>query len=129
MSHARAFRLIRTLLGVATLATISACVQQPQISYQTQVEPILQENCKECHSRQGEGYKKSGFSVENYEDLMKGTKFGAVVIPGSGITSTLYLLVAGKADPSIRMPHGKKPLSEYEVNVIKNWIDQGAKNN
>lgn len=128
MSHARALGQ-RALLGVAILTTISACVQEPQISYQTRIEPILHENCKECHSPQGEGYTKSGFSVQTYEDLMKGTKFGAVVIPGSGITSTLYLLVAGKADPSIRMPHGKKPLSDYEVKVIKTWIDQGAKNN
>jgi hypothetical protein len=110
------------------MVTISACVQQPQISYRTQVEPILQEHCKECHSRNGEGYKKSGFSVDNYEDVMKGTKFGAVVVPGSAITSTLYLLVAGKADPSIRMPHDKKPLSEYDTKLIKTWIDEGAKN-
>lgn len=127
MSHARAFGR-RVLLWVATMVTISACVQQPQISYRTQVEPILQEHCKECHSRNGEGYKKSGFSVDNYEDVMKGTKFGAVVVPGSAITSTLYLLVAGKADPSIRMPHDKKPLSEYDTKLIKTWIDEGAKN-
>lgn len=127
MSHARAFGR-KVLLGVATLTAISACVQQPQVSYRTQVEPILQEHCKECHSLNGEGYKKSGFSVDSYEHVMKGTKFGAVVVPGAAITSTLYLLVAGKADPSIRMPHGKKSLSEYDVKVIKTWIDQGAKN-
>jgi hypothetical protein len=48
--------------------------------------------------------------MDSYDNFMKGTKFGEVIIPGSAITSTLYLLVAGKT-------------------VIKTWIDQGAKNN
>jgi Planctomycete cytochrome C len=128
MSHVRAFGQ-RVLLWVAVLTSIGACVQERQVSYRTQVEPILQAHCKECHSLNGEGYKKSGFSVESYEQVMKGTKFGEVIVPGAAITSTLYLLITGKADPSISMPHGRKPLSEYDLKVIKTWIDQGAKNN
>jgi hypothetical protein len=128
MSHARAFGQ-RVLLWAAMLMGISACVQEHQVSYRTQIQPILQEHCKECHSSNGEGYKKSGFSVESYEQVMKGTKFGEVIIPGAAITSTLYILITGKADPSISMPHGRKPLSDYDVKLIKTWIDQGAKNN
>jgi hypothetical protein len=128
MSHAWAFGR-RVLLWGIMLLSISACEQESQISYGTQVEPILQEHCKECHSLNGEGYKKSGFSVESYEQLMKGTKFGAVIIPGAAVTSTLYILITGKADPSISMPHGRKPLSDYDIKLIKTWIDQGAKNN
>jgi hypothetical protein len=128
MSHARAVGL-GVLLWAAMLIGISSCTREPQISYRTQIEPILQEHCKECHSLNGEGYKKSGFSVESYEQLMKGTKFGAVIIPGAAVTSTLYILITGKADPSISMPHGRKPISDHDIKLIKTWIDQGAKNN
>ena len=128
MSHARAVGL-GVLLWAAMLIGISSCTREPQISYRTQIEPILQEHCKECHSQNGVGYKKSGFSVESYEQLMKGTKFGAVIIPGAAVTSTLYILITGKADPSISMPHGRKPISDHDIKLIKTWIDQGAKNN
>jgi hypothetical protein len=38
-------------------------------------------------------------------------------------------LVAGKVDPSIRMPHGKEALTQEEITAIEHWIEQGAKNN
>jgi hypothetical protein len=61
---------------------------------------------------------------------MKGTKFGPVVKPGDSFTSALVMLVEGRADPSLRMPHdeGDKP-SEKEIELVKAWIDQGAPNN
>jgi len=48
-------------------------------------------------------------------------------VPGSSVSSTLYRLVSGKADPSIRMPHGQAALSDTDVSTIATWIDQGAK--
>ena len=58
---------------------------------------------------------------------MKGTKFGPVVVAGDPLSSSLYRLVAGKVDPSIRMPHGKEALSQEEILKIEQWIEQGAK--
>ena len=109
------------------LAVIVGCT--PQQSYQADIRPILKKNCYECHLPGGPGYEKSGFSMDNYEHLMKGTKFGEVIIPGASISSSLYLMVAGKTHSTIRMPHDRKPLPEEDVETIKIWIDQGAKNN
>jgi hypothetical protein len=41
----------------------------------------------------------------------------------------LAILIEHKADPSINMPHGRQPLAENEIEVIKTWIDQGAQQN
>ena len=68
--------------------------------------------------------------MESYESLMKGTKFGPVIVPGNALSSSLVILIEGKADPAIKMPHGSLqmiPLKEREI--IKKWIQQGAKNN
>jgi len=102
---------------------------EPELSYEAHIKPILKKHCYECHLVGGKGYEASGFLMDSYDNFMKGTKFGEVIIPGSAITSTLYLLVAGKTDLSIRMPHGQFPLPERQVEMIKTWIDQGAKNN
>jgi hypothetical protein len=126
MSFPRIF--IATVFALG-LAVIVGCRPQPQLSYQADIRPILKKNCYECHLPGGEGSEKSGFSVDSYEHLMKGTKFGEVIIPGSSISSSLYLMIAGKTDHTIRMPHGQKPLPKEDVEAIKIWIDQGAKNN
>jgi hypothetical protein len=65
--------------------------------------------------------------LDSYPAAMRGTNFGPVIIPGQAINSTLYRLVSGQADPSLRMPHQGAPLNDEIVNKIKDWIDQGAK--
>ncbi len=77
----------------------------------------------------GIGFKKSGFQVDSYRHVMQGTKYGPVIVPGSSNSSTLYRLIAGKANPEIRMPYHRDPLPEETVELIATWIDQGAKNN
>jgi len=108
------------------------------ISFANDVKPILLEHCAECHNQTGEGTTASDFSVLDYDSVMSGTKFGAVVIPGSSISSSLYLLIDEKTAPEIQMPpHHDVSLSagrgealpEDKVEIIRTWIDQGAKNN
>jgi len=121
-------------LGIAVIS--AGCSQE--VSFQKDVNPILQGKCLSCHDGQGEGVEASGFSVRSYEDLMKGTKFGKVVVPGDSLSSSLYRLIDHQADPKIQMPPhhdealaaGKmQSLSGAQINTIKAWIDQGAKNN
>ena len=121
-------------LGIAVIG--SGCSQE--VSFQKDVNPILQESCLSCHDGKGEGVEASGFSVRSYDDLMKGTKFGQVIVPGDSLSSSLYRLIDHQADPKIQMPPhhdealsaGKmQSLSGAQINTIKAWIDQGAKNN
>jgi hypothetical protein len=67
--------------------------------------------------------------MSSYETFMKGGKYGAFVIPGDPFASNLMVLVEGRAHPSIRMPHGREKLSEGEIEVLKVWVQEGAKNN
>lgn len=117
-----------TLTVLISLAVLgSACSQQ--VSFKQDVSPILGEHCLSCHKTGGEGFTASGFSVESYEAVMKGTKLGSVVTPGSHADSTVVLLLERKAHPSVNMPKDKPPLPEKQIDVIRRWIDQGAKNN
>ena len=85
------------------IAVFSAGCSQ-DVSYQKDVSPILQENCLSCHDGTGEGAQASGFNVTSYDALMKGTKFGEVVVPGDSLSSSLYRLIDHQADPRIQMP-------------------------
>ena len=123
-------------LSIATVAIASGCSKE--ISYSKDVKPIINTSCLECHDGKGEGSEESGLILNTYDDLMRGTKFGQVVVPGDSESSTLFRLIAHKADPKIHMPPHTKDtlaskiktsLTEKQIDIIKTWIDQGAKNN
>ena len=130
-------RLLVSISAIAISTGIAGCGRS-EVSYSADVQPILEIACIECHTSSGEGVAASGFSVNDYESVMKGTTLGAVVVSGSSISSTLYRVIAGKTDPEIRMPpHHEEswadgrgtPLADDEIQLIADWIDQGAKNN
>ena len=113
------------------LAFTSGCARRTAVvSYQKDVAPILQKHCASCHVPGQPGYAASGFDLQGYDSLMKGTRYGAVVLPGDPMTSVLVMLIEGRVDPSIKMPHGgANPLTETEIKTIRRWVKQGAKNN
>lgn len=123
--------LVLPCLTVALLAAAPGCARkQEPVSYQKDVAPILTSRCASCHVPGQPGYQASGFDLSSYDKLLKGTKFGPVVLPGDPLTSTLVMLIEGRADPSLKMPHGDaQPLTETEIKTIRRWVEQGAKNN
>ena len=127
----------RALLWLTPTLLMTAC-GQGQVSFSDDVLPILDRYCADCHGSTGEGAERSEYRVTDYENVMKGTKFGQVVVPGSRLSSALYLVIAGKTAPEIRMPpHNEESLaagrgvmlSADAIETIGLWIDQGAKNN
>ena len=113
------------LTGVAMLAACSL----KNVSYGKDVQPILAKNCTECHAPGKPGFDASALDTTSYLSLMKGGKFGPLIKPGDAFTSALNMLVEGRAHPSIRMPHGKERLSSGEIEMLKVWVNEGAKNN
>lgn len=127
----RPMNLVCLSAVAVSLAVAAGCAhKQEPVSYQKDVAPILAANCASCHVPGQPGYAASGFDLGGYDSLMKGTKFGAVVIPGDPLTSVLVMLIEGRADPSLKMPHGgAPPLTEQQIKTIRRWVKQGAKNN
>jgi hypothetical protein len=128
--------------SLAALVGLSGCERgadtASQVSFKDDVLPIMKSNCVQCHDVASEGVATSGLNLSDYDAIMKGTRYGAVVVPGSAESSSLYLVVAHKTDPKIHMPphhqdsmaEGRgEALSELQIETIKAWIDQGAQNN
>ena len=118
--------------GPAPLGPVQqACAQNAapngKISFADDIKPILRGWCVQCHQPGGEGYEKSGLDLTSYEGLMKGTKFGPMVIPGQPDNSNLITLVEGRA--KITMPLRHRKLPNCLRNNIWSWIFEGAKNN
>lgn len=109
---------------------MAACGGEAKVSFSQDVQPILEQHCIECHQAGGQGEVASGLVLTSYEGLMKGTRNGPMVIAGDVEGSNLLVLIEGRADPSIKMPHGdNQPVSQADIQTIRYWIKQGAKNN
>jgi len=119
-----------TVLFIALAAGLTGCAREEAVSFSQDVKPIIDQSCLACHKEGGEGFEASGFSMVTYDDLMKGTNFGPMIIGGDSAGSNMIVLMEGRADPSISMPHGAmKPVRSADIETIRLWIDQGAKNN
>ncbi|MBF0109756.1 MAG: hypothetical protein HQL76_11320 [Magnetococcales bacterium] len=124
----------RTMLGAWVFLGISLghsvavnAENRGMISYNEDVRPIFQIRCLECHSGNGSGVVGSGLNMETYENLMRGTRYGPIIIPGNAMVSNLNVLVEGRA--GIRMPHNRKRLTTCEIDILRDWVNQGARNN
>ena len=119
----RFFTLTGTYLVVCTV--IWSC--QPdadQISYNKDIRPILNENCLACH---GGIRQQGGFSLLFEEDVYQPTESGKpAIVPGSRHKSELFNRIVHH-DPEYRMPQEADPLTEDQIELIGQWIDQGAK--
>ena len=101
----------------------------PRVSFSEDVLPLLKFRCSSCHQAGGEGYEKSGMDLTSYQGIMKGTKFGPMVVPGDPEASNLMRLLDWRVSAELRMPHGKKQLSICDRDTIRTWIFEGAKDN
>jgi cytochrome c len=120
------------VIGGVSLTTLpppdSACAQEVT-SFADDVMPIFRGRCVGCHQIGSEGYEKSGLDLTTYAGVMKGTKFGPMVIPRDPDSSNLIWLLDWRGSPELRMPHGKKKLSVCDRSAIRAWIIEGAKDN
>jgi mono/diheme cytochrome c family protein len=122
-----------TLIGLA--AAIPTNAGPSEVSFAKQVLPIFMAHCASCHSPGGVGYISSNMDLTNYRSLQSGSMGGIAVIPFHSDRSALirYLdtnwhsqdLSALKMPP----PPQYSQLPDADIATIRDWIDQGAKNN
>ncbi len=88
------------------------------VSFRNNVQPIFAARCVTCHGG------TNGLSLDTYENVMKGSVNGAVVVPSDVYNSRLaYYVYSGY------MPFRNTPLTSTEIQTILDWIASGAPNN
>jgi mono/diheme cytochrome c family protein len=117
------------LIGFDVVAPSSQLCAADTQSFTEDILPLFKWRCAGCHQPGGEGYEKIGLDMTTYEGVMKGTKFGPMVIARDPDSSNLMWLLDWRAAPQLRMPHNKKQLSKCDRDAIRAWIREGAKNN
>lgn len=95
-----------------------------KVDFNTQVKPILEAACTHCH---GVDKDKGDFRLHTKEDMIKGNENGPGLTPGDLKKSSIYTTLILPADDDMVMPPAKEGLlDKTQIEVVKNWIEQGA---
>ena len=101
--------------------------QVQNVSFQTEVLPILKQYCVSCHGN------TAGINLDSYQAVMNNEGFNwksNVVVPGDATNSGLYdVLLEQPRFQLQQMPTGGPYLTGDEIEIIKTWINEGAQNN
>jgi hypothetical protein len=94
------------------------------VSFSSNVLPILSgHGCTGCHGG------TNGLTVGTVASLLAGGNHGPAVIAGHADSSLIVAKISPTPPFGSRMPLGGPYLSTAEIQTIKDWINQGAKNN
>lgn len=123
-----------TVVDVSTppkTATLNIRINPPPagVSFSREIIPIFSANCTSCHGGTAGLFLTPGEAYTNLVNVpaQTGTCAGTPrVTPGNSSASALYLRVTGNC--SQRMPLGGQ-LAASDIELIRQWIDQGAENN
>ena len=94
-----------------------------QINYESQIQPIFDANCVSCHTPGG----SATLDLTSYNGVMTGGWTGPAITAGDHVNSLLYQRLilpqfsAGSMPPNV-------PLSQAQIDLIAQWIDEGAGN-
>src|SRR5215472_7581469 len=102
---------------------LAPALSAQSVSFDKQIRPVLTRNCAGCHQPVS---KQAGLSLATYEDFVKGGNKGAAFTPGDPDKSIVIAYLTGEAKP--QMPFGGKPLPDEQIDLIRRWIREGAKN-
>lgn len=96
-------------------------------SFNRDIRPILAEHCFACHG-QDEKTRKGGLRLDVRESALQGGKSKKpAIVPGEAERSELIArITTHEEDDLMPPPEQKKPLSEAEIGLLKEWIGGGA---
>jgi len=134
-------------VAVLAAAVLSGCLgvcsavraADAPVDFDTQIKPIFKQSCIKCHSLDNPRKSAaSGLQLDVKEAALKGGKKGKDkdIVPGDSTQSFVYKLLLGPtsidgkhvdAMPKQKKGEEFKPLEKEQIELIKSWIDQGAK--
>ena len=118
---------LRSLL-LFTLLCCSGASAQSAVSFSKEVYPLLKAKCLKCHEKDDEN--PNNFAMDNYQLLRTSGTTKDMIVPGDAAKSYFIVKLLPKPPKGAQMPiFSKKKLTDEEVDLLKRWIDQGAKEN
>tara|TARA_R110002096_G_scaffold387471_4_gene581655 strand:- start:2080 stop:2502 length:423 start_codon:yes stop_codon:yes gene_type:complete len=123
MQHFHCF--ICPLIAFAILLPTTSSANETAVSFKKDIKPVLREKCVHCHNKK---ILPDRVSFESASEAFTTTKSGQkIIVPGAPEKSLILLALEGGSHFELAMPQtGPKP-SIRDIQLIRQWIAEGAK--
>jgi mono/diheme cytochrome c family protein len=106
-------------------ADAAAASATNQVSFYKQLRPIFQSQCHGCHQP---AKAKGGYVMTDFDRLFApGDSKEQPVVAGNPDASLLIKQIT-PVNGEAEMPKGKPPLAAHELELVRRWVAEGAKN-
>lgn len=108
---------------LAVVILLCASCAKKKVDFSAEVKPILNKHCISCHG----GVKRNAkFSLLFRHEALDTAESGKrVIVPGDPGHSELVRRITSN-DPDVRMPYKEEPLTKHEIDILTQWISEGA---
>ena len=118
---------IATSRHTTAASTVAAARIDDQVQFNRDIRPILTDNCFHCHGPDPAS-RKAGLRLDRDSGLFGQTDNGVSVVAGKPDQSDLYArIISDDEDELMPPPSSKKIITPKQKELIKKWIQQGAK--
>lgn len=104
-----------SLLTIILFIFFCSCKQKPAVTFSEQIAPIIYKNCTTCHRPGSAGI----FSLITFNDIAKRAKM-------IGKVTSERFMPPWPADNTYTHFIDEKVLSQQEINLIQQWIEEGT---
>jgi hypothetical protein len=126
-------RLLAVIISLGLGCLWGACEggKPENVSFAGDIKPILRRSCTPCHNSVS---PQGNIDLTSYTALMESryyTRREPIALPGNSHDSRLYIVVTTRRD-GFRMPpedSNLRRISEREAEIIRVWIEEGARDN
>lgn len=111
------------IIDVELIAQTSEVQKQKLVVFQSEVWPILEQNCFKCH---GPLRQRADLRLDQPNGLFASDDVEAILVPGDPNSSELIRRITLAPESKQRMPRKAEPLTEKDIQILKTWVEQGA---
>lgn len=115
-------RLLVLASCIAASSTLKAA-GEPPVDFVKQIKPILADRCVECHNSET---LLGSLNLQSRALAFEKRKAGPVIRPKDADKSMLYLVLTLPPKDKKAMPATGHRIPKDEVQLIKQWINEGA---
>lgn len=127
------------ILLVVLIAVVTGCEDNPvaddsdslpteNLGLSEHIQPIFSNNCSPCHV----GQTTSGVRLDSHNSIIEsvGNQYETEIVE-AGQPDQSPLVDKIESDPTFgaRMPQGRSPLGNDQIQAIRTWIEEGAQSN
>ena len=111
-----------SLFTVGLMALVVTPAAPAAADFASDIEPIFHKRCYGCH---GPSQQMNGLRLDQKDAALEGGYSGAAILPGNSAASKLIERLTSDKE-GFKMPPGDSPVSAAEIEILRQWIDQGA---